>query len=76
MPAGRHAEQVFEVVEVDVDRPQRDARTRRDLAGRRPQMALGEEVEKRVGDRVSGRRFASRATVCDGGRCHDRAMYE
>ena len=54
VPAGRHAEQVLEVVEVHVDRAQRHLGPVRDLAGGRAELPVGEQVEQRVGDGVSG----------------------
>ena len=73
--AGRDAEQVLEVVEVDVDRPHRDPGPVRDLPGGRPELALGEEVEQRVGDRVAGLGRSGAAPVGDGDRRHEPAMY-
>ena len=63
---GRDAEEVLEVVEVDVHRPHRDAGPLGDLPGRRPQVALAQEVEQRVGDRVPGRGLACGPTFSDG----------
>ena len=51
--ASGDAEEVFEVVEVDVDRPQGDPGPGGDLPGGRAQAAFPQEVEERVGDCVA-----------------------
>ena len=72
--------QVFEIVEVHVHRAQRHAGTRRDLTGRRTEVALGEQIEQRVRDRVASLRRTSGPAVGCSRRCrsrgrHERAMY-
>jgi hypothetical protein len=72
VPVGSGAEQVVEVIEVDVDRPHRDARALRDLPGGGPAVAVGHEGEHRVHDRVAGTLRAGGAPV-DRRCCRHRA---
>ncbi len=71
----RDAEQILEIVEMHVYRPQRDASPARDLSRRWAEVARREKVEQRIGDGITGRRPPGGSTIRDGSRCHDLAMY-
>src|SRR5262249_21640479 len=68
-------EQVLEVVEVDVHRPERDSGTLGDLPGGRPEVPVVEQGQQRLDDGVAGARGTCRPSVGETGRRHGRARY-